>query len=102
MKRLVHEFKGHHETVCCCCFIPSSLTGTRKVIATTSNDCSIRLWDQDTKGIYSLISSSCGFSNARLWVLILHTFSKQGSKNYFMKVLTMQIDDHLFLLQEET
>lgn len=58
MKRLVHEFKGHQETVCCCCFIPCSVTGTRKVIATTSNDCSIRLWDQDTKECLDVVTVS--------------------------------------------
>lgn len=47
--RLVHEFKGHFETAVCCRFIPSSLSRGRKVVVTSSNDCSIRLWDQETR-----------------------------------------------------
>ena len=47
--RPMHEFKGHTETVEACCFLPTK-TGEGNLLATSSNDCSVRIWDQDSAG----------------------------------------------------
>ncbi|CAH1786485.1 unnamed protein product [Owenia fusiformis] len=43
---IVHEYQGHGETVGSCIFMPS--IANRNLVATTSNDCSIRVWDRDS------------------------------------------------------
>ncbi|XP_060084220.1 WD repeat-containing protein 31-like isoform X2 [Ylistrum balloti] len=44
--KIVHEFKGHREAIESCIFLPFS---GRNLIATASRDCSVRIWDRDTK-----------------------------------------------------
>ena len=45
----VCEYKGHHETVAACRFVPSSISGGMKLIVTSSNDCTVKIWNQDTQ-----------------------------------------------------
>ena len=47
---IVHEFKGHTETVAACCFLPPSLGAGRHLIATSGNDCTVRIWDRESAG----------------------------------------------------
>lgn len=43
---LIHEFKGHREAVEACIFLPSS---EQPLIATVSRDCSVRVWNRDSR-----------------------------------------------------
>ncbi|XP_060569231.1 WD repeat-containing protein 31-like [Ruditapes philippinarum] len=43
--KIVKEFKGHTEAIECCIFLPNQ---ERDLIATSSRDCSVRVWDQNT------------------------------------------------------
>ena len=53
----VHEYKGHHETACCCVFLPGSFrSGGSPMIATSSNDCTVRIWNQDTRECLDCLS----------------------------------------------
>ncbi|KAJ8300106.1 hypothetical protein KUTeg_021625, partial [Tegillarca granosa] len=45
-RRIVHEFKGHSEAIESCIFLP--LPG-RPLIATSSRDFSVKIWDRDSK-----------------------------------------------------
>ncbi|KAI0231943.1 WD repeat-containing protein 31 [Lamellibrachia satsuma] len=48
-ENILHEFKGHHETVGACAFIPHSMFSSHNLIVTASSDCSVKVWDQDTQ-----------------------------------------------------
>ena len=50
-ENILHEFKGHHETVGACAFIPHSMFSSHNLIVTASSDCSVKVWDQDTQGM---------------------------------------------------
>ncbi|XP_054440898.1 WD repeat-containing protein 31 isoform X3 [Pteronotus mesoamericanus] len=41
------EYKGHFQTVASCVFLPRALAWT-PVIATSSHDCKVKIWNQDT------------------------------------------------------
>ncbi|KAJ6652058.1 hypothetical protein lerEdw1_015261 [Lerista edwardsae] len=43
----VREFRGHSQTTTACVFLPKGLT-TFPVIATSSHDCTVKAWSQDT------------------------------------------------------
>ncbi|XP_034728122.1 WD repeat-containing protein 31-like [Etheostoma cragini] len=43
----VVEYRGHVQTTACCMFLPTPPSGTAQV-ATSSHDCSIKIWDQNT------------------------------------------------------
>lgn len=45
----VREFRGHSQTTAACVFLPKGLT-TFPVIATSSHDCTVKAWSQDTGG----------------------------------------------------
>uniref|UniRef100_A0A7M4FYQ0 WD repeat domain 31 n=1 Tax=Crocodylus porosus TaxID=8502 RepID=A0A7M4FYQ0_CROPO len=45
----VREYKGHFQTIASCIFLPKSL-GLTPVIATSSHDCMVKIWNQDTGG----------------------------------------------------
>ncbi|XP_045196786.2 WD repeat-containing protein 31-like [Mercenaria mercenaria] len=44
--QIVQEYKGHTEAVECCIFLPDQ---DRQLIATSSRDCTVRIWDQNTR-----------------------------------------------------
>jgi len=48
-KAIVCEYKGHAETVGACAYVPSHLTPENTLFLTASNDCSVRLWNQQTQ-----------------------------------------------------
>ncbi|KAK7487407.1 hypothetical protein BaRGS_00021369 [Batillaria attramentaria] len=50
---IVHEFKGHREAVEACIFLPPS---EQPMVATASRDCSVRVWDRDSKECLSELS----------------------------------------------
>uniref|UniRef100_A0A8C5R5Q6 WD repeat domain 31 n=1 Tax=Leptobrachium leishanense TaxID=445787 RepID=A0A8C5R5Q6_9ANUR len=43
----LREYKGHHQTVASCIFLPSSMSAT-PLIATSSHDCTVKIWERDT------------------------------------------------------
>ncbi|CDQ91183.1 unnamed protein product [Oncorhynchus mykiss] len=43
----VVEYRGHRETTACCVFLPSS-PGGPALVASSSHDCSVKIWDQNT------------------------------------------------------
>ncbi|KAG5840267.1 WD repeat-containing protein 31 [Anguilla anguilla] len=43
----VVEYRGHLQTTACCIFIPGS-QGATPMVATSSHDCSVKIWDQNT------------------------------------------------------
>ena len=47
---VIQEYKGHAEAVEACIFLPSY---GRALLATCSRDSTVRIWDRDTKGIYT-------------------------------------------------
>lgn len=51
------EYKGHFQTVASCVFLPSALA-LKPIIATSSHDCKVKIWDQDTGGKGPTISAS--------------------------------------------
>ncbi|XP_048773289.1 SID1 transmembrane family member 1-like [Ostrea edulis] len=46
-RKIVHEYRDHGEAVESCIFLPS--IGGKQLIATTSRDTTVRLWDMNTK-----------------------------------------------------
>jgi WD40 repeat protein len=46
-RNIIHEYKGHTEAIDCCVFL--HLNG-QNLIATSSRDFSVKLWDRDTRG----------------------------------------------------
>lgn len=45
----VVEYRGHLQTTACCTFLPVFSGGSAQ-IATSSHDCSVKIWDQNTAG----------------------------------------------------
>lgn len=43
------EYKGHFQTVASCVFLPRALA-SMPIIATSSHDCKVKIWNQDTGG----------------------------------------------------
>ncbi|KAJ8414124.1 hypothetical protein AAFF_G00067220 [Aldrovandia affinis] len=41
------EYRGHLQTTACCIFLPSH-QGAPAMVATSSHDCSVKIWDQNT------------------------------------------------------
>ncbi|KAK2167440.1 hypothetical protein NP493_1275g00049 [Ridgeia piscesae] len=48
-ENILYEFKGHHETVGACAFIPRSMFSSCNLVMTAASDCSVKVWDQDTR-----------------------------------------------------
>uniref|UniRef100_A0A8D0MXX8 WD repeat domain 31 n=1 Tax=Sus scrofa TaxID=9823 RepID=A0A8D0MXX8_PIG len=44
------EYKGHFQTVASCVFLPRALA-SMPVIATSSHDCKVKIWNEDTGGL---------------------------------------------------
>ncbi|XP_006816235.2 WD repeat-containing protein 31-like [Saccoglossus kowalevskii] len=42
------EYKGHSQTTASCIFLPSMPSVSKTLIATSSHDCSVKIWDQNT------------------------------------------------------
>jgi len=55
-RRLVLEYRGHHEAVEACHFLP----GSKTLVATASRDCSVRIWDM----LSGLCEVTCDLSGA--------------------------------------
>ena len=49
---IVQEYKGHTEAVESCIFLTNT---DQQLIATSSRDATVRVWDQNTKGIHNLL-----------------------------------------------
>ncbi|KAB1280274.1 WD repeat-containing protein 31 [Camelus dromedarius] len=49
------EYKGHFQTVASCVFLPRALA-LMPVIATSSHDCKVKIWNQDTGACLSTLS----------------------------------------------
>ncbi|XP_077987150.1 WD repeat-containing protein 31-like [Glandiceps talaboti] len=47
--RAVCEYRGHSQTTACCIFVPSLPSITGPLIATSSHDCTVKIWRQDTQ-----------------------------------------------------
>ena len=43
------EYRGHFQTVASCIFLPRALA-SMPAIATSSHDCKVKIWNQDTGG----------------------------------------------------
>uniref|UniRef100_A0A3B3R7W1 WD repeat domain 31 n=1 Tax=Paramormyrops kingsleyae TaxID=1676925 RepID=A0A3B3R7W1_9TELE len=43
----VVEYRGHLQTTACCVFLPAT-PGAPHMVATSSHDCSVKIWDQNT------------------------------------------------------
>ncbi|KAB5528235.1 hypothetical protein PHYPO_G00137990 [Pangasianodon hypophthalmus] len=43
----VVEYRGHVQTTACCVFLPPSI-GSPALVASSSHDCSVKIWDQNT------------------------------------------------------
>ncbi|XP_041370805.1 WD repeat-containing protein 31-like [Gigantopelta aegis] len=57
-RRLLHEFKGHTEAIESCLFLPNS---DEPLVATASRDCSVKVWNRDTKALITdLVLSGAG------------------------------------------
>lgn len=54
--QIVHEFKGHTEAVESCIFLPNQ---DRSLIATSSRDCTVKIWDQFSKEVVAQCIISC-------------------------------------------
>ncbi|XP_046562106.1 WD repeat-containing protein 31-like [Haliotis rubra] len=54
-RSLIHEFKGHIEAIEACIFLPSS---DLPLVATASRDCTVKVWNRDTKALVSDLSIS--------------------------------------------
>lgn len=65
-KNRVCEYKGHFQTIASCIFLPKGL-GLTPVIATSSHDCMVKIWNQDTagdlQGITCCVNVTTGSSN---------------------------------------
>ncbi|KAL0979841.1 hypothetical protein UPYG_G00190530 [Umbra pygmaea] len=48
----VVEYRGHRETTACCVFLPPS-PGGPALVASSSHDCSVKIWDQNTAACLS-------------------------------------------------
>ncbi|KAM4664708.1 WD repeat-containing protein 31 isoform 1-T2 [Discoglossus pictus] len=46
-KEKLCEYKGHLQTTASCIFLPKGMCDT-PLVATSSNDCTVKMWDQDT------------------------------------------------------
>uniref|UniRef100_A0A8C3XPU8 WD repeat domain 31 n=1 Tax=Chelydra serpentina TaxID=8475 RepID=A0A8C3XPU8_CHESE len=46
----VREYKGHFQTTASCVFLPKGL-GLTPVVATSSHDCMVKVWNQDSGGM---------------------------------------------------
>ncbi|XP_038601972.1 WD repeat-containing protein 31 [Tachyglossus aculeatus] len=51
----VQEFKGHIQAVASCIFLPRG-SGVTSAIATSSHDCKVKVWNQDTGACLSTLS----------------------------------------------
>lgn len=51
------EYKGHFQTVASCVFLPRALALT-PVIATSSHDCKVKIWNQDSGGKEPAVNAS--------------------------------------------
>lgn len=51
------EYKGHFQTVASCVFLPRAWA-LMPVIATSSHDCKVKIWNQDTGGKEPAASAS--------------------------------------------
>lgn len=56
-REIVQEYRGHTEAVEACIFLPFP---GKPLIATSSRDCTVRVWDQHTKGMKINMSSISG------------------------------------------
>lgn len=54
--QIVQEYRGHTEAVECCIFLPPSQG--RDLIATSSRDCTVRVWDQHTRDTIAVTTLS--------------------------------------------
>ena len=68
-ENILHEFKGHHETIGSCAFIPHAMFNGRKLVVTASSDCTVMLWDQDTSGMNCIFSSDAILTLFQSWIL---------------------------------
>ena len=48
--QMLDELFGHKETVNCCTVLPANRFSNRSLVATSSNDTTVRIWDLKTKG----------------------------------------------------
>ena len=62
------EYRGHFQTVASCIFLPRALA-SMPAIATSSHDCKVKIWNQDTGGKEpaSQFSSVQSLSRVRLF-----------------------------------
>ncbi|KAK7933816.1 hypothetical protein WMY93_004712 [Mugilogobius chulae] len=51
----VVEYRGHLQTTACCVFLPSASEGS-SLVATSSHDSSIKIWDQNTAACLGTLS----------------------------------------------
>ncbi|XP_033828845.1 WD repeat-containing protein 31 [Periophthalmus magnuspinnatus] len=51
----VVEYRGHLQTTACCVFLPSN-TGGSPLVATSSHDSSVKIWDQNTAACLGTLS----------------------------------------------
>ena len=54
------EYKGHFQTVTSCVFLPRALA-LMPTVATSSHDCKVKIWNQDTGGKEPAVGVSQSF-----------------------------------------
>ncbi|WAR31400.1 WDR31-like protein, partial [Mya arenaria] len=55
--QIIQEYHGHSEALESCIFLPSP--GDRPLLATSSRDCSVRVWDQNSRACIAQCTISC-------------------------------------------
>ncbi|KAJ8005621.1 hypothetical protein DPEC_G00119840 [Dallia pectoralis] len=51
----VVEYRGHRETTACCVFLPPN-PGGPAMVASSSHDCSVKIWDQNTAACLATVT----------------------------------------------
>lgn len=84
MKAIVHEFKGHREAIESCIFLPFN---GRNLIATASRDCSVRIWDRDTR---ECVADTTVSGSGPLTSLICYDDSNLCVSSFHMGIFQLQ------------
>uniref|UniRef100_A0A4W5JR42 WD repeat domain 31 n=1 Tax=Hucho hucho TaxID=62062 RepID=A0A4W5JR42_9TELE len=84
----VVEYRGHRETTACCVFLPSS-PGGPALVASSSHDCSVKIWDQNTAGNTALHYPTMPYPSELNGLYLLIMFILLGSFPIFLITLSL-------------
>lgn len=82
---IVHEYKGHREAVESCIFLPFA---GRSLIATASRDCTVRVWDRDSK---ECIADTCISGAGPLTSLICYDDSSMCVSSFHLGIFQLNL-----------